>query len=646
MRLRKTNSSAILFLAVWAANEAVPAQELSMQKIIVSALLVGCSALPCGVAYAAQDGWANDLTRIAKQDWTAARAAHLLERAGFGGTPEDVARYTALGPEAAVKALVDVSGSAQMNANRHLQPFDESDIHDAGLEPFPASRPAATNQAKATGESLGIKVKPTGNRRMQPVVDKFFYWLRASRLETDRLAYWWANRMLTTATPLQEKMALFWHGHFANNEEKVRDYRKMKRQLELFQAKGTGNFRELLIGAAQDPAMLAFLDAGVNVKGAPNENFAREIMELFTMGVANNGVANYSETDIREAARAFTGWNYQNLSFKENADKHDGGIKKILGHSGNLDGVQVIDLILAQPVTAEFIAAKIYRYLVREDLSDATRKQLGAELRNNRYELAPLLKKILLSKDFYSTPSMATHIKSPVELAVSTYKKLGLKEVPGVPDFNDATNALGQRLFHPPTVAGWAQGKTWITPGLLLERGNFARDLLFPNINFLPPDRYNDDETIRIVSNKIAQGQDISTATKPEGKGMGGGGEAMQSMSTAMADRDEDFNTRYASFRGWQLATEKVKPIPRRPAQLDLAGLVRSQKLANTAQVVGYLLARFIPVAVENADRARLVDFLKSELGTDDVAQAQSYLEEPLRLLLHLIMSLPEYQLG
>ena len=590
---------------------------------------------------AAQDHGVNDLTPVSARDWNAARAAHLLERAGFGGTPDDIARYTAMGPEAAVKALVDFSDAGQADANRHLLPFDESGIHDPGLEPFPASRPAATNQAKATGEALGVKVKPTGNRRMQPVVDKFFYWLRASRLETDRLAYWWANRMLTTATPLQEKMALFWHGHFANNEEKVRDYRKMKRQLDLFQAKGTGNFRELLIGAAQDPAMLAFLDAGVNVKGAPNENFAREIMELFTMGVGN-----YVETDIREAARAFTGWNYQNLSFKVNLDKHDEGVKRILGQSGNFDGVQVIDLILAQPVTAEFIAAKIYRYLVREELSDAVKKQLGTELRNNRYELAPLLKKILLSRDFYSAPSMATHIKSPVELAVSTYKKLGLKEVPGVPDFNDATNALGQRLFHPPTVAGWAQGKSWITPGLLLERGNFSRDLLFPNINFLPPDRYNEDETIRIVSSKIDQGQDISTATKPEGKGMGGGGAAMQSMSTAMADRDEDFNTRYASFRGWQLATEKVKPIPRRPAPLDLSGLVRAQKLVNTAQVVDYLLERFIPVAVESADRARLSDFLKGELGTDDVVQAQSYLEEPLRLLLHLIMSLPEYQLG
>ena len=522
-----------------------------------------------------------------------------------------------------------------------MAPFDESDIHDAGLEPFPPSRPAVTNQAKQTGEALGVKVKPTGNRRMQPVVDKFFYWLRASRLETDRLAYWWANRMLTTAAPLQEKMALFWHGHFANNEEKVRDYRKMKGQLALFQAKGTGNFRELLIGAAQDPAMLAFLDAGVNVKGAPNENFAREIMELFTMGVGN-----YNERDIREAARAFTGWNYKGLVFTKIAAKHDDSAKSVLGQSGKLDGEQVIDIILAQPVTAEFIAAKLYRNFVREAMSDATRKQLGHILRSNNYELAPLLSAIFMSRDFYSAPSMATHIKGPVELAVSTYKKLGLTEVPGVPDFNDATGALGQRLFHPPTVAGWPQGRNWITPGLLLERGNFARDLLFPNINFLPPDRYIDDETIRIVSAKIDQGLDISTATKPEGKGMGGGGEAMMSAATAMADRDEDFNTRYASFRGWQMATQRVKPIPRRNAQVNLAALVRLEKLDSAAKVVDYFLARFLNTTADPADRARLVDFLTTELGTDKVATAESYLEEPLRLLLHLIMSLPEYQLG
>ena len=604
-----------------------------MRKIF--AVLFACSV--SASVNAADSDWANNLAPITAQDWNTERAAHLLERAGFGATPEDIQRFAAMSPEAAMKELVDFQGVD----NSHLAPFDESGVFDPGVDPFPESRPATTTQAKQQGEALGVKVKPKGNRKMQPVVNKFFYWLRASRLETDRLGYWWANRMLTTQRPLEEKMALFWHGHFANNEEKVRDYRKMQRQLALFQAKGTGNFRELLIGAAQDPAMLAFLDAGVNVKGAPNENFAREIMELFTMGVGN-----YSEKDIREAARAFTGWNYEGVEFKKINEKHDDGEKNVLGRKGNFDGVQVIDIILQQPVTAEFVAGKIYRYLVRQEISDTTKKQLAAVLRDNKYELAPLLKTIFMSKDFYSAPSMATRIKSPVELAVSTYKKLGLKEVPGVPDFNDATEALGQRLFRPPTVAGWAQGKSWITPGLLLERGNFARDMLFPNINFLPPDRYPDDETIRIVSAKIDQGLDITTATKPEGKGMGGGGEAMMSMANAMADHDEDFNTRYASFRGWQMATEKVKPILRRTAQVDLTAMVKAQKLATTTEVVDYMLARFLRMPADSADRKRFVEFLNNELGTEKVGEAETYLEEPLRLLLHLIMSLPEYQLG
>ncbi len=208
--------------------------------------------------------------------------------------------------------------------NKHLAPFDESGVFEDSLDPFPPSRPAATDLAKKTGEALGIKVKPTGNRRLQPVANRFFYWLRASMLETQRMSYWWANRMLTTKRPLEEKMALFWHGHFATSEDKVRDYRKMLKQLQMFQTQGLGNFRELLISVAQDPAMLAYLDAGVNVKGAPNENFAREIMELFTMGVGN-----YKEADIREGARAFTGWNFKGVNFVVNEAQHDGSREEL-----------------------------------------------------------------------------------------------------------------------------------------------------------------------------------------------------------------------------------------------------------------------------------------------------------------------------
>jgi hypothetical protein len=225
-----------------------------------------------------------------------------------------------------------------------------------------------------------------------------------------------------------------------------------------------------------------------------------------------------------------------------------------------------------------------------------------------------------------------------VQLAISTYKKLGLKEVPGVPDFNAATGALGQRLYSPPTVAGWAQGRSWITPGLLLERGNFARDVLFPDINFIPPDRYNFAPDIRQVSQRIRDGADITTATS-QAEGV------MVAESNMAADRDEDFNTRYASFRGWQMAIQRVKPIPRATAQIDLSAMVRANGLSTTTQVVDYFLGRFMRVQPAPEARTRLIGFLDGDLGTSDIGRAETYMEDSLRMLTHLIMSLPEYQL-
>lgn len=575
----------------------------------------------------------DDLTPLAVSDWDYQAAAHLLERAGFGGTPNQIEALAALTPSRAVQSLVYFDP----DNNRHLLPFQHSGIHEPGLEPFPPSRPATTELAKQTGEALGVKVKPEGNRRLQPVVNKFFYWLRASVLETNRVAYWWADRMVASNNPLQEKMALFWHGHYAVNESKVRDYRKLLNELELFHEMGTGSFRDLMIAVAQDPAMLSFLDAGVNVKGAPNENFAREIMELFTMGVGN-----YSETDIREAARAFTGWNYVNLDFVINEEQHDDGIKNFLGKTGNFDGIEIIDLIMEQPVTAEYIASKIYRFFVREELSQVLAQELGNTLRDANYDVATLLETIFLSKDFYSAPSVGSQIKSPVQLAVSTYRKLGLEDVPGVPDFNRATSALSQSLFRPPTVAGWAGGRSWITPGLLLERGNFARDVLFPDINFVPPDRVNGSAEIRSVADRIRQGLDITSATQPSSLGEGG----IMAESNMLADRDEEFNTRYGSFRGWQMAIERVKPIPRHTARLNLGRMLSDQGVENTEEAVDYLLARFMRVQPDNSTRNMLITFLNADLGTTSIREAQSYMEDSLRLVLHLIMSQPEYQLG
>jgi hypothetical protein len=573
----------------------------------------------------------NDLTPIRPTDWNYEFAAHLMERAAFGGTPEEIQSIAALSPAEAVRKFVYFQ-----NIENNLPPFDHSGIHDPGLEPFPESRPAVTKMAKEKGEALGIKVKPGGDRPLQPIVDEFFYWLRASVLETQRVAYWWANRMLATRRPIEEKMALFWHGHFAVNEAKVRDYRKTLGQLQLFQKYGADDFRALLLAVAQDPAMLSFLDAGVNVKGAPNENFAREIMELFTMGVGN-----YSEKDIREGARAFTGWNYVDLTFVVNKEQHDDAPKTFLGQTGNFDGVDIINIILKQPVTARFIAGKIYRYFVRQELDPQVQEKLGTVLRNSNYKVAPLLETIFLSNDFYSAASVGTQIKSPVQLALSTFKKLGLTEVPGVPDFNIATGTLGQRLFSPPTVAGWSEGRSWITPGLLLERGNFVRDVLFPDINFVPPDRANPAPDVRVVADKIRAGKDISTATIPDRGSEGGLAE-----SNMMADRDEDFNTRYGSFRGWQMAIERVRPIPRPTAQVNLTRMVTNAGSKNTTEVVEYFIRRFMRVPPADEKRQVLIAFLSKELSTSDIGIAKTYMEDSLRLLIHLLMSEPEYQLS
>ena len=574
-----------------------------------------------------------DLRPIERGEWDASTVAHLVSRAGFGASQDEISRLQKRSPGTVIRRLMN--GSAFVGYDD--TPFDHSGIFEPGLDPFPPSRPATTMLAKQQGHALGVEVKASGNRPLQPVVNKFFYWLRASRLETDRVAYWWAREMLRTKHPLREKLALFWHGHFATNEDKVRDYRKMLKQIETLRALGLGNFRDLIIAMAQDPAMLVFLDAGVNTKDSPNENFAREIMELFTMGVGN-----YSERDVQEAARAFTGWNVDNLDFHVDLEQHDTDEKRFLGHAGRFDGVEIIDLILAEEATANFIASKLYRHFVNEDLAREDEAQLGDVLRSCDYDIGEYLAVLFMSQDFYTTENIGSRIKGPVELVVSTYRQLGLQDIPGVPDFNVVSGALGQRLLHPPTVAGWSEGRSWITPSLMFERSNFVLDSLFPDIGFVPPDRYPFTGEVVNVQARLRRGMSISAATKPTGVATDG----MMSASNMLADRDEDFNTRLGSMRGWQMAIERVKPIVRSTANIRLTARVKDQELGTPRQVVDDFAARFFSVTLDEMTRQVLANYLAEALGTRDVLSALSYAEEPLRKLLHQMLSLPEYQLG
>ncbi len=583
--------------------------------------------LPAALVVAAgTDLWVDDLSPIPASEWSYDRAAHLIERAGFGATPEEIERLARMTPQQAVNSLVVYDGID----DRGLKSFDESGIWDPGMDPFPPSRAEAVRIARERGEGLGEKVLPEGTqRRLQPVVDKFFYSLTANNIETQRLGLWWANRMLTTKRPLEEKLTLFWHGHFATGQNKVRDYRMMLRQNQMFRENASGSLRELLIDVLKDPAMLVYLDNGENVKTHPNENFGRELLELFTMGVGN-----YTERDVREAARAFTGWTNNALDFKFDTAQHDFGEKAFLGRTAALNGEDVIDTILQQPVTGEFVAAKLYRYFVREDVSGSVRVELGRTFRDSGYRMKPLLERIFLSKDFYSPPSYATQIKSPVHLVVSSYRKMGLREVPTIPDFGRMTASLGQALFDPPNVAGWAGGRTWITPSTLLQRGNLFRDVLFPDVKgFRPPDRAMSATDAR-VGERLAQGMNITEATR-EG----------DAESNKMVDRDEDYNTRYGGYAGNLLAFKRTKLIPRHPAAVELTAMVKAARADTVDAVVDHFIHRFLRVTLAEKDRAVLVSFLRQSLGTSSIRPSEK-LEAALRELLYLVMSTPEYQLG
>ncbi len=590
-------------------------------------LLLAVVAVAAVAAGPGPAGWVDDLTPITAADWDYDKAAHLIERAGFGATPEEIERLAAMTPEAAVNELVDFTAID----NAATRAFDPSPIWDPGMDPFPKSRADAVRIARETGSSMGVAMLPEGeSRRLQPVVNKFFYGLRSNAIETQRLATWFGERMLTTRRPLEEKLTLFWHGHFATGNGKVRDTRMMFRQNEMLRANAAGSFRDLLVGILTDPAMLVYLDNGENRKGHPNENFGRELLELFTMGVGN-----YSEQDIREASRAFTGWTNDVLEFRFDAETHDDGEKTFLARTGAFNGEDIIDIILDTPVTAEYIGAKLYRFFVREEIDDVTRTALGATFRDGGYELRPLLRRIFLSRDFYSQASYASQIKSPVQLVVSTYRKLGLTTLPTIPDFNRLTAGLGQTLFNPPNVAGWAGGRTWITPALLLERGNLFRGVLLPDTDgFWAPDRSLPGLYAQ-VGRRIEAGMNITAATQE--------GDAESSL---LADRDEDYNTRYGGYMGYVMAYDRLTLVPRQTAELDLARLLEEAGATTVEAIVDHLVRRFLRVPVDAAARDVLVAHLRDELGDDRIASPTPQVERALRSLLYLVLSAPEYQLA
>jgi len=352
------------------------------------------------------------------------RIAHLLRRAGFGASEAELDEYAALGFEASVDRL--------------LNPEKVTDDLDTKV--------AALNLDLTLPASLPV------------------YWL---------------FRMINTKRPLQEKMCLVWHDHFATAISKVKSPQLMLQQYQLFIRLGLGNFYDLTLGVSQDPAMLVWLDGNENRKTAPNENYGRELLELFMLGIGN-----YTEDDVKASARAFTGWFFDaerdntankritSAKFAFNAKQHDTGSKTFLGQTGNWNGDDIIRIAMAQPACANFIAGKLFTAFVWDNADAATLAPIANAFIQSKYDIRETVRAILLSDAFSSDRAYRATTKNPAEFVATFMRTLGLTTP--ARDFTTYMRRMGMELFNPTNVGGWPSGLAWIGPGTMLERANFV----------------------------------------------------------------------------------------------------------------------------------------------------------------------------
>jgi uncharacterized protein (DUF1800 family) len=281
---------------------------------------------------------------------------------------------------------------------------------------------------------------------------------------------WWLYRMVQTRRPLLEKMTLFWHGHFAVANYKVANPQLMHQHVQLLRANALGRFDDLLLSVSRDPAMLIWLDGGVNRRNAPNENYGRELLELYTLGIGN-----YDEDDVLAAARSFTGWNLRNNEFFFDETQHDAGDKTFLGSTGPYDGLDIVAIVADQPETAQRIARKLFAFFAYPEPEPEVLAPIVDAYNSSGHDLRTTVETILRSAAFASERSQFEHIKSPVEYAIGAVRLLGasVRERDLVP----VLRQLGQEILNPPNVAGWPGGGNWINPSTLLTRFNFAAHL-------------------------------------------------------------------------------------------------------------------------------------------------------------------------
>ena len=497
--------------------------------------------------------------------WTRAEARHLLSRAGFGGSPGEIGELHGMGRERAVDYLLEPKEA--------LDAFPlpewcnkERALADARMR-IEQFRDAQQNKRDMTAEEAEKA------RRMA-----FQEFQKENRQHSVEAQGWWFQRILRTKAPLREKMTLFWHDHFATSIQKVKQPVLMMNQNALFREHAFGSFRELTQAIVRDPAMMLFLDTQRSSKAMPNENFAREVMELFTLGEGN-----YTEEDVREAARAFTGFQLDrfNGDVVQSVGAWDGGEKTIFGKTGKYNGRDVVNLILQKEACAKFMVGKLWEFFAYETPEDAVVADLAETFRKADYQVKPVLREIFLSKEFYAGKAMASQIKCPVQYLAQMLKELEMDSSPmGFPIMGQLQ--LGQVLFMPPNVAGWDWGKAWINTNTLLTRYNLAGMLI---------------------------------------KGRAGGGMRGEMMGENMQDMKRFRERAGASGKG--------------PEFSKIAGETDRNE---TEKLVDSLIGRFFCVEIPAKARASFIEYADSKKGV-------SFTDQELGELCHLMLSTPHYQL-
>ncbi len=385
-----------------------------------------------------------------KGEWDERLAAHLLRRAGFGSSPDDAKRFGGMSVHAAVDALVNFPSTDALPAPDNLY-----DPRTTLMQYFQSgARPGMLDDMSR--RKIGQEVRKNE---------------RDSLISLQR---WWLNRMLTTPAPLQEKMALYFHGYFTTAAiQKGVSPVMIYNQNQLFRNNALGNLRELTWQVSIDPGMMIYLDNARSDPQHPNENYARELMELFTLGVGN-----YTEQDVRESARAWTGWILRprvgDVQFV--ASRHDDGTKTFLGQTGNWSGRDVVDIIFKQPASAVFFANSLLNFFVYNGPESQLVDAVAKLIQKNDFNLKPVMSTLLRSNVFYSNRSYRALVKSPVEFVIGTYKAFDAKQI------DDRAQRglvqMGQILFYPPNVAGWPGGANWLTSQTVIARENFVASLV------------------------------------------------------------------------------------------------------------------------------------------------------------------------